>query len=280
MAELRLRRAQLLVETTEDWPEAKEINQQIAALEKEIKSTRNRATSTVTTNLETRYRQAVAREQTLRAAFNQQRSETLAQNQAAIGYRIIQQEIETNRTLLNGLLQGAKENDVVWAGTPNNIHVLNYAIPPALPIGPNRTRGAALALALSLALGIALALFMEYMNDTVRSADDVERMLQLPALAVIPEVGDLTRHRHLLPAMGALQKRVETRGQELLINAEARAPLAEAYRQLRTSVLLSTPGRPPKTLLVTSSQPGEGKTTTAVNTAMVLSQTNAKVLIG
>ena len=110
----------------------------------------------VTTNLETRYRQALAREKALRAAFNQQRGETVAQNEAAINYRIIQQEIETNKTLLDGLLQRSKENDVVLAGTPNNIYVLDYALVPDAPTGPQRLRSIILALFLALAFGIGL----------------------------------------------------------------------------------------------------------------------------
>ncbi|HEX8292647.1 MAG TPA: Wzz/FepE/Etk N-terminal domain-containing protein, partial [Pyrinomonadaceae bacterium] len=130
LAALKERRAQLLVSNTEEWPEVKEINQQIATLEKQAGETKARATSVVTTNLETRYRQALARERAVRADFDRQRGETLTQNESAINYRIIQQEIETNKQLLDGLLQRSKENDVVLAGTPNNIYVVDYAISP------------------------------------------------------------------------------------------------------------------------------------------------------
>jgi capsular exopolysaccharide synthesis family protein len=141
--------------------------------------------------------------------------------------------------------------------------------------------GVAMAFMVSLAFGVGLALFLEYLDDTIRSAEDVENLLHLPALALIPSVGGLKKRRSLLPASNTLQRR-NGNGKalpELLIDAEARSPLAEAYRQLRTSVLLSTAGRSPKTLLVTSSVPSEGKTTTSVNTAISLAQTGANVLI-
>lgn len=283
LAELRQKRAQLLVENTEEWPEVKEVNQQIAVLEKQLQESKNRGVTVIVTNLETRYRQAVAQEQSLRSAFNQQRGETLTQNEAAINYRIIQQEIETNKTLLDSLLKTSKENDVVMAGTPNNIHIVDYAIAPDYPIGPQRLRSVLLASLLSLAFGIGLSLFLEYMDDTLRSPEDVEKMLRLPALAVIPAIGGATRRRHLLPGKGALQTRNDNRGNanssELLTNMDPRSPLAEAYRQLRTSILLSTAGHAPKTLLVTSSLPAEGKTTTAVNAAISLAQTGASVLV-
>src|SRR5207247_1125869 len=129
-----------------------------------------------------------------------------------------------------------------------------------------------------------LALFLEYLDDTVHSTDDVEKFLRLPALAVIPAMGSASAPRRLLSTAAALQKRNGHNGHngknpELLLNVNGRSPLAEAYRQLRTSVLLSTAGRAPKTLLVTSSLPGEGKTTTAVNTALSLGQTGASVVI-
>ena len=284
LIELRQKRALLLVDATEEAPEVKEVDQQIAELDKQLKDLRSRKSATLLTNLNTRYQQTLEREQALRKAFEQQRSQTLSQNEAAINYRIIQQEIETNKSLLNGLLQGAKENDVVLAGKPNNISIVDYALTPDTPVGPNRTRTVIAAFFLSIGLGLGLALFFEYLDDTVHSTEEVERVLHLPALAVIPSVGSATRRRVLpggIKGTTALQKQNghANGNSELLMNVDSRSPLAEAYRHLRTSVLLSTAGRAPKSLLVTSSLPGEGKTTTAVNTAMSLAQTGASVVI-
>jgi capsular exopolysaccharide synthesis family protein len=284
LIELRQKRALLLVDATEEAPEVKEVDQQITELDKQLKDLRSRKSATLLTNLNTRYQQALEREQSLRKAFEQQRAQTLSQNEAAINYRIIQQEIETNKSLLNGLLQGAKENDVVLAGKPNNISIVDYALTPDTPVGPNRTRTVIAAFFLSIGLGLGLALFFEYLDDTVHSTQEVERMLHLPALAVIPSVGGAARRRVLggISKSTALQKHSNGNGNgnsELLLNVDSRSPLAEAYRHLRTSVLLSTAGRAPKSLLVTSSLPGEGKTTTAVNTAISLAQTGASVVI-
>jgi polysaccharide biosynthesis transport protein len=278
--ELRQKRSQLLVDATEEAPEVKEVDQQLGELERQLRDLRSRKSATLLTNLNTRYQQTLEREQSLRKAFEQQRAQTLSQNEAAINYRIIQQEIETNKSLLNGLLQGAKENDVVMAGKPNNISIVDYALAPDSPVGPNRARTIIAAFFLSIGLGVGLALFFEYLDDTVHSTQEVERVLHLPALAVIPSVGNATRRR-VLTGTTALQKQNGngTGHSELLMNVDGRSPLAEAYRHLRTSVLLSTAGRAPRSLLVTSSLPGEGKTTTAVNTAISLAQTGASVVI-
>jgi polysaccharide biosynthesis transport protein len=279
LTELRQKRAQLLLEYTEKYPEVKDVEEQIAILEKHAKESKSRATTVVTTNLETAYRQALAREQSLRADFNKQRSETLTQNEAAVNYRILQQEIETNKGLLDGLLQRSKENDVVLAGTPNNIHVLDYAPKPKAPVGPRRMQGVFLAALLSMVFGVVLARYLDYLDDSVRTVEDVEKTLRLPSLAVIPAISSLSKRR-LLRSVNALQKRNGNEHSELLLShTDGRSPLAEAYRQLRTSVLLSSAGGAPKTLLVTSSQPSEGKTTTAVNMATILAQTGTNVLV-
>lgn len=279
LAELKQKRAQLLLEYTEKYPEVRDLNQQIAMLEKQADQSRTHSQSVVKTNLETRYRQAEQKEQALRQAFDKQRGETLTQNEAAVNYRIIQQEIETNKSLLDGLLQRAKENDVILAGTPNNIHVVDHASRPKSPVGPKRRQAIALAAMFSLILGIALSRYLDYLDDSVHTSEDVENFLRLPALAVIPSFGSSTRRRLLSAIPGGPKKNGNHVGEELLLNASHRSPLAEAYRQLRTSVLLSSAGGAPRTLLVTSSQPGEGKTTTVVNTAMIMAQTGAKVVI-
>ena len=282
LAELRQKRAELLVENTEKWPAVREVDKQIAALEKQVKDTRTRATRIVTTNLATRYRQALATEESLRKAYNQQRSETLTQNEAAITYRIIQQEIETNKTLLDGLLQRAKENDVVMTGTNNNISIVDYAIAEKKPVGPRRTLDVGLAFLLALGCGIGLAFFIEHLDDSVRSMEDVENFLHLPSVALIPQAGS-TKQKRLPASSGKKDAIASSNGNGsqdvLLIDLDKRSPVAEAYRHLRTSILLSTAGRPPRTLLITSSVPSEGKTTTAVNTAISLAQTGARVLI-
>lgn len=278
LAELKQKRAQLLLTDTEESPEVKDVSQQIAVLEKQLEESRSGAKQIISVTLQSAYLKALDREKTLRDSFNKQRAETVAQNQAAINYNILKQEIETNKGLLEGLMQRSKENDVSMAGTPNNIRVVDYASVPKGPIGPRRMQSVTLALMVALAFGVALSLFLEYLDDTVKSPGDIESGLRLPSLAIIPIAGKTAQR--FLPITRALQKTNGNRsGPELLINANGPSLQAEAYKHLRTSILLSTPGRSPKTLLVTSSVPSEGKTTTAVNTATVLAQTGASVLV-
>jgi polysaccharide biosynthesis transport protein len=291
LASLKQKRAQLLVDNTEEWPEVKEVEKQIAAVEKQIDDARSKTVSTESKTLEVRYHQALDREQALRAAFEEQRGATRSQNEAAINYKIIQQEIETNKGLLDGLLQRAKENDVILAGTPNNLHVTDYAIPPRGPIGPNRFQGVLLAFIFSLGFGVCLAAMLEYLDDSVRSTEDVAKVLRLPTLATIPLLKRGSASRRKLTGGTSVLSLRSSNGRNgngngkgkinpaLLLDLDNRSPLSEAYRQLRTSVLLSSPGHAPKTLVITSCVPSEGKTTTAINLAVSLAQTGARVLV-
>lgn len=280
LGELRQRRAQLLVENTEEWPEVKQLDKEIQEVESQLKEQRSTAAADLRKTLETRFRQAAAREQSLREAFNQQRDLTLGQNQAAINYKIKQQEIDTNKSILQALLERAKENDIAQAGLSNSIHVIDYATVPELPVGPQRLRNIGLGFLFFLGLAIACVLGREFLDDTFRSIADVENELRLPALALVPSAG-----RSL--GQGALSVRpllaLTTNGQrnhqpELLLNS-TNLSIAEVYRQLRAALLLSRGGSRLKSLLVTSSLPGEGKTTTAVNTAISLAESGAKVLL-
>ncbi|MDQ5845078.1 MAG: polysaccharide biosynthesis tyrosine autokinase [Acidobacteriota bacterium] len=276
LSQLLQRRSQLMVDFTAQWPEVKEIDNQIAALEKQLRQMRSHASTVVITNLSTHYRQGVARERALRGAFNQQRAETLAQNEAAVNYRILQQEIETNRGLLDGMLQRSKENEAALAAMRNNIHVSDYAVIPTVAVGPKRMLFTGVAFALALLLGIGLAVMFGYLDDSFRSTDDLERTLNLRALAAIPSTNGtlVSTPRASLSSNGNGNSQ-----QELLHEPDDPLPFREAYRQLRTSMLLSARRSDFKTLLVTSSTPGEGRSMMAANTALSLSRTGALVLV-
>jgi succinoglycan biosynthesis transport protein ExoP len=280
LSELRQKLAELRVEYTDKWPEIKVVKGQIEELEKQLSESRTGNTSLLVKTLETKFHGAQERERVVRAAFDQQRRETVAQNSAAVNYRILQQEIQTNQELLNGLWQRFKENDVILAGTPNNIRVADYANTPEHAIGPQRMRGVGIAFAFSMVFGVGLALLRELSNNTVRTPADVTRKIRLPTIAVVPKVKGW-RKRGLLSGSRLFSQLNNRNGNRrpLLMNGDTEAPWAEVYRKLRTIVMLSRPGKTPKTILVTSSVPAEGKTTTAVNIATVLAQTGANVLI-
>jgi len=158
------------------------------------------------------------------------------------------------------------------------------AKPPRQPYKPNKMLNLALGLMAGLILGVGLAFFVEHLDSSVKTPDDIDRYIKLPSLGVIPSMASLlpsSRRRQLAATAGGNGKGVsDLQKVELITYHDTKSLISEAYRNLRTSVLLSSgSGRPPKTLLVTSSQAGEGKTTTAVNIAITLSQTGEKVIL-
>jgi capsular exopolysaccharide synthesis family protein len=286
---LRANRQRMLVELKEKAPEIVEIDRQIQSLEdsvtkaveknnRELKDFRENTTDSILKNLRTKYLQAKSEEDKIRSAFDKQYAEAQGQNTGAVMLRLLEQNIETNKGFLENLQKQQSSNDVAAQGTDNNIRVQSFAIPPKTPVSPSRTMSVLGALFLSTLFGMGLALFLEYLDDTIRSTEEIENYLQLPALATIPAIDSTIRRKLLLVGSGG-EESDPSATSELLISADTRSSLAEAYRQLRTSILLSTAGHPPTTLLITSSLPAEGNTTTATNTAISLAQTGAKVLI-
>ena len=290
LTQLKSEKEKLLLEYQPTADEIKEIDKKIATLENglkeaqeknegDLKDFRNRVSNTILDNLRTKYLQAKEQEDKVRGAFNQQYNEAQAQNQAGIVIRLLEQNITTNKGFLDNLNKQQSQNDVEAQGTDNNISIAEIAIPPDTPIAPRRLTTVLAALFLSTLFGMGLALFLEYLDDTIRTTEEVENLLRLPALAAIPTIDSMPKRRLLLVGGNSTEEEDAKPNSELLINNDPRSSLAEAYRQLRTSILLSTAGHAPKSLLVTSSLPSEGKTTTAVNTAISLAQTGAKVLV-
>lgn len=267
VSQLKERRDALLEVYTKEWPEVKKIEAQLKPLEAELE----KAPLEVLASMKTSYLAAVTRENMLRQAYDSQHATTSQQTRWQLEMQAMTQQLETNKQYLNTLLQRQRELEVTRGDRPNEVSISTPSRLPKVPIGPARMRNIALAFIVSLLAGIGLAFLLDFLDDTVKSPDDVDRYIHLPALALIPAREDI-------PRVGAMGQG-GNESTALALTGDVRSPIAESYRHLRTSLLLSSAGQPPKTILVTSSQPSEGKTTTAVNTAFMLAQTGAEVLI-
>lgn len=208
------------------------------------------------------------------AAYDREAARANIQGQIQTKLTTLKREIETNRNLLDTYTQRQKEQELALAtGRPNNIKIQNRVGPPDEPLDPQRLRNIIVAIILSLAAGIGLAFLLDFLDDSVRTSDDVSRHSGLPTLAVIPYYARTERRK--LP----LATKNDFGNAALVSMVERNSPMAEAYRHLRTSLLFSSAGTPPKTILITSTAQSEGKTTTAVNTAITLAQSGADVVI-
>lgn len=223
---------------------------------------------------------AQQREARARSEFEAAKAKANIEGRAETNLKTQKDALDTNRSLLNTYTQRQKEQELAIAsGRPENIKIAANAVTPTTPVGPQRTRNILVAFLVSLAAGIGLAFLLDYLDDSVKTSDDIGRHLGLPTLALIPHhFGSEKRRLKLASANGNGNGNVGI-ATGLITLEERRSPMAEAYRHLRTSLLFSSAGKPPQTILVTSSQPSEGKTTTAINTAVTLAQADADVVI-
>ena len=273
LSDLKEKRNALLQVYTPEWPEVKKLDAQIRSTDEDLK----KAPTQVVTSMKKRWEAAEAQEKSLVKAYGQQHGKTTAQTKSEIDLAAMTQELITDEQYLNTLLQKQRELSATSGDSGTNVSVATYSRLPHEPVGPARLRSIIVAFLLSIMAGIGLAFLLDFLDDTVKSLEDIDRYIHLPALALIPAA------RSEKPRLGGLPEGgrppVEAPSTALALVDDVRSPIAEAYRHLRTSLLLSSAGNPPKTILVTSSQPSEGKTTTAINTAFMLAQTGAEVLI-
>jgi capsular exopolysaccharide synthesis family protein len=268
LSDLKDKESGLLQKYTEQWPDVIQIRAQIKQVEGEL----TKAPVEVLASMKARSDAASAHEKSLEKAYSQQHGKTTSQTRNVIELAIRTQELTTDQQYLNTLMQKRREVAATGSDRGTDVRVETSSRMPREPVGPQRMRNIVIAFVLALVAGIGLAFLLDYLDDTVKSLDDIDRYIHLPALALIPSVRSEKRLRG-----GEAPKPSDTTA--LAMVTDVRSPIAESYRHLRTSLLLSSAGTPPKTILVTSSQPSEGKTTTAINTAFMLAQTGADVLI-
>jgi polysaccharide biosynthesis transport protein len=281
LATLKVQQSKLAASFRPGWPELDQVTGQVAEAEAQLASERRKSIR----NVETEYRTSVQREKLLSDALTTQKVEANNYNQNSIQYNIIKRQVDTDKQLYDGLLQRMKEAGVSAGLHSNNIHVVDPARPQRNPFSPNKPLNLSLALAIGLLFSVGLAFFIEHLDNSIKTPDDLDRFIKLPALGIIPSMASLlpTRYRKQLAASSGgngSKGAIPVNAVELISYQDTKSLMAEAYRNLRTSVLLSSgSGRPPKLLVVTSSQPKEGKTTTAVNFAITLAQTGEKVIL-
>ena len=204
------------------------------------------------------YEAAVIEERSYAGQLESQKGAAMDLDRKSGGYLVLQRQAETNRLVYQSLLQQQKELRVVSNSRTNNVHVLDRAEPPGAPFSPNARRDWFTALMAGLLVALGLAFGIEYLDDTVKTPDDVTDRLRLPLLGLVPSV----------------------RGKRVPLLSEA-VPhdFGEAFRSLRTSLVFTSGSEGPRVVAVTSSQPLEGKTTTACNLGMVLALGGSRVLL-
>ncbi len=271
-AGLRIQIADLSTQFGPSYPKITQLNNQLKEIDRQLESETNKAVD----HLKGRYEAALQRENMLRDSFDKQKQEANKLNESAIEYSILKRDVDSNRTLYEGLLEKLKEAGVTAGLRSNNFRIINAARVPTSPSEPNIPRNLLFASVLGVISGVGLAFLLENLDNTVRTPEQAQAISGLPSLGMIP-LGSKSTSR------GAAGKRLALTASkevvETVTQVRPQSQMAESYRALRTSLLLSNLGAPPKVIMVTSARPQEGKTTTSINTAIVLAQKGVRVLL-
>jgi len=227
------------------------------------------------------YEAAVRKEGLLQMAVDEQKRLAVKLSQDFIQYDILKREVDTNNQIYASILERQKQAGISQGLATSNVQIVDNAEVPWVPFSPNKTRNVLIGIILGLTVGIGMAFFFDYLDNTVKSTDDLERALGIPSLALIPSLSTSTPRQ----ARGALSgngNNGDSNGKPvfaLMAHSDLRSMLSESFRTLRTSLLFSSPGSPPKSILFTSARPSEGKTGLSINTAITLSQLGGSVLL-
>jgi capsular exopolysaccharide synthesis family protein len=255
--------------------------QRLAAQQTEVEQDLEKARKTVIESVQQEFDTAHQRVVLLQEALDKQKAEANDLAEKLVQYHILQHDAESNKALYDGLLQKLKEAGITAGLRSSNIRVVDPALAPTSPSRPQKARNIMLAILVGLVGGVGLALFREYLDNTVKSPDDIEALTGLPSLAVVPSLPGLNGHHSRLSRFSRDSHPQVTAGPrvELLSYVQPKSQISEAFRALRTSLLLSQAEHPPQVILVTSALPREGKTTAAVNLAVTLAQLGDRTLL-
>lgn len=283
LEDLTTESAQLAAKLGPENPRILDLKDQIGAIKQQIEANR----SVLEAKLRAEFERAAREEAALKAAFERSKAEAVEQNQATIKFNLLKQDLDTTKQLYTDFLQKTNQANIEVAQQSNNVRLIQPASVPGSPISPNRPRVIFIGLLVSLFAGLILAFGIEYFDNTLKSVEDVNQTAQLPVLGVVPTIGQnepgllsavMRRVPGADPAGKSGKPAASFQPHQVMI-ADARSALGETYRVLRTSLLLSSGSAGRRTVLFTSGQPGDGKTTTVINLAVALSQLDATVLI-
>jgi capsular exopolysaccharide synthesis family protein len=242
---LSLQLSQLREKYKEGHPELQKARAQIA----ELRKTREARFGQIVDALRAEYAQLERRESEFRSAIEGQKSQAATQSRKASELEILKKEEHSANSLYDVLLQKVNETDIASSIRNNNVSIVETAAPPASPVRPAKKRIAALALALGLALGIGLVIAREYLDNTIKGPEDIERFLHLDLLAAVPKYDEANVHL-----------------------------VTEAYQNLRTALIFGRREETGQVVLITGTAPQEGKTTTLVNIAKLLASSGEKAV--
>jgi len=291
IAQLRTQQAALATEYAEksklfkdEWPELQQLKTKLAETQQQLENEIGRLAMESRQTARAELDEATKRAANLNSLLGRQEQAALRMKRDAVEYSNLQTEVEKKRETLDALLR--RQNEMALStrlldidATSSNIRVMEVAQAPTRPYQPSTKLNLLLGILIGLGFGAVAAFVLEQLDNTINSPDELNSLLSLPLLAVIPRHAGggapLARARRRSPtAVGSDDGNID-----LIAHRDGRAGVSEAYRSLRTAILLSHAGHPPQRIAITSAQPEDGKTATALNLGVVLSQLGRRVLL-
>lgn len=274
LSDLQLQRAQLATKFGDKHPQMQQLDLQINKVQTQI----NNEVAIARHQVHDEYQGALELEDAMRKRLAAQEDAAYRLNEDVAQYAILRHQAELTRNLYDTLELRLKEASVTAGLSAANITVLDRAEVPFVPVAPNKRGSLTMGLFGGLVLGCVLAFVIESIDDRLRTSEEVESACMLPSLAAIPHMSNGKEKRRngemVDVAAGSLRS-----PHQLITLRDPKSSVAEAYRSMRSSLLLSSIDNPPHVIVVTSSFPAEGKTTTALNLAVVLAQRGERVLL-
>lgn len=254
------------------YPPVVALKSQISELDRQIGREQARVSSSVTADLGGKFRQAVATEQALQSRVDSLKAQLLGEEGRSIQANILQRDVDTNRALYDALLQQYKQVGVAGGVGTNNVSIVDPALPPKFASSPNLLLNLSLAVLLGLIIGVAGALVVEQLAESVILPDEFQSKLRIPLLGSTPAIKSQLRPK-------LLASKPPSKEDTKLVLKESQSDISEAYFSILTAVQFSTANGAPPTIAITSCQPREGKSTTALALSQGLASLGARVLL-
>jgi succinoglycan biosynthesis transport protein ExoP len=280
--------AQISAEFKPEFPQRIQLKEQV----EETRQRLNRSVHQVVAGLASEYLAARTKEKELRTKMEEQKATTLRMKDSAVDYAILEREVNTNRQLYDNVLQRMKEVEMAAELRASNTSIIDRAERPTTSSGPGKTRSMLFNAMMGLLGGIGLAFLLDYVDQRLKTLEDVEQYLGLPNLAAVPDFYRVNQRKSMnqnrlfgkYHAARVRSSKTSNPGPGSDSTAVVLSPgpfsvVTEAYRMLRNAILLSRAGEPPRTVIFTSAVEGEGKTTTTIKTAMAFAQMGIRVLV-
>lgn len=278
-AEIERKRTQMAERFKPGWPALQELEGELAQARERLELEQNTIARQVRATAEIEYGKAKGEVEGLKAQVATQKIEVQRVNQAAIEFASLRGEIDNKRKVLGDLVSRQSEtqsSERLKDTNASNVRIVDLAELPLAPVRPRKSVNLALALFLGTALGVGMAILLDTLDNAVKSEHDILRVTKLPVLGHVPRFRALRLVEEGAPPPEDAPAPPTI---DLASHADPRSTFAEAFKNLRTSILLASPERPPKHIVVTSCEPQDGKSTVATNLAIVLTQLGKRVLL-